>query len=59
MNALVFCSLRRVVPDDGEYFRPTQKQLQANELPLIINDFRNAAHNAIEAGNLSIILAQL
>uniref|UniRef100_A0A3Q7G2W6 NADH:flavin oxidoreductase/NADH oxidase N-terminal domain-containing protein n=1 Tax=Solanum lycopersicum TaxID=4081 RepID=A0A3Q7G2W6_SOLLC len=32
--------------------RPTQKQLQANELPLIINDFRNAAHNAIEAAFL-------
>ncbi|KAK6791304.1 hypothetical protein RDI58_010385 [Solanum bulbocastanum] len=38
------------VPDDGEYFRPTPKQLKANELPLIVNDFRNAAHNAIEAG---------
>jgi len=59
MNALVFCSLRCVVPDDGEYFRPTPKQLKANELLLIVNDFRNAAHNAIEAGNLSIILTQL
>ncbi|XP_060186053.1 12-oxophytodienoate reductase-like protein [Lycium barbarum] len=38
------------VPDDGEYFRPTPKQLGANELPLIVNDFRIAAHNAIEAG---------
>ncbi|KAK4721197.1 hypothetical protein R3W88_011430 [Solanum pinnatisectum] len=38
------------IPDDGEYFMPTPKQLKANELPLIVNDFRNAAHNAIEAG---------
>ncbi|KAF3656630.1 12-oxophytodienoate reductase 2 [Capsicum annuum] len=43
-------SVHGKVPDDGEYFRPTPKQLKANELPLIVNDFRIAAYNAIEAG---------
>ncbi|OIT02741.1 12-oxophytodienoate reductase 1 [Nicotiana attenuata] len=37
------------VPDDGEYFRPTPKQLSASELPFIVNDFRIAARNAIKA----------
>lgn len=44
------CFLLCVVPDDGEYFRPTPKQLSSSELSLIVNDFRIAAHNAIKAG---------
>ncbi|TMX02185.1 hypothetical protein EJD97_022436 [Solanum chilense] len=38
------------VPEDGEYFKPTPKQLKANEIPINVNDFRIAARNAIEAG---------
>ncbi|XP_047261820.1 12-oxophytodienoate reductase-like protein [Capsicum annuum] len=38
------------IPDNGDYFRPTPKQLKTNGLPLIVNDFKIAAHNAIEAG---------
>ncbi|KAH0678891.1 hypothetical protein KY284_019976 [Solanum tuberosum] len=45
-----FIMFWKAVPDDGEYFKPTPKQLKANELPLIVNDFRIAARNAIEAG---------
>ncbi|KAF3624558.1 putative 12-oxophytodienoate reductase-like protein 2A [Capsicum annuum] len=38
------------LPDNGDYFRPTPKQLKTNGLPLIVNDFKIASHNAIEAG---------
>ncbi|PHT50915.1 12-oxophytodienoate reductase-like protein [Capsicum baccatum] len=34
----------------GQHKPPTPKQLKTNGLPLIVNDFKIAAHNVIEAG---------
>ncbi|MCD9561357.1 12-oxophytodienoate reductase 1 [Datura stramonium] len=38
-------------PADGQVFeKPTPQHLKSDEVPCILNDFRIAAHNAIDAG---------
>ncbi|XP_060180900.1 12-oxophytodienoate reductase-like protein [Lycium barbarum] len=50
LNNFLFGWAPVAVPDDGEYVKPTPRQLSTNELSLIVDDFTTAARNAIEAG---------